>query len=426
METIEILGAIMFGLAVGHTFLAGRFKALGNKYPEGSIPENVFHLLGETEVVFGLWGGILFLTMMFVNGVGAAVKYAEGRNYTEPLFVFVIMTMAATRPVLTAATKIIELVGRLIPVKPAVGFYLAALFVGPLLGSLITEPAAMTIVALLLGERYYKRRVSRRFMYSTLAVLFVNVSIAGSLTSFAAPPVLMVAGKWGWNTSFMLTHFGWKAALACAVNAFGVTAFNRADLRRLAEEPTVSSQGQASMASPLWIIMVHLFFLGIVVAAAHHPVIFMGAFLFFLGVATVTQEYQDPLKMKEGMLVGFFLAGLVFLGGLQSWWLGPIITSLSSGKLFLGATCLTAVTDNAALTYLGATVEGITDPSKYALVAGALAGGGLTVIANAPNPAGFGLLKGHFEGGNKEFSSLALFLAALLPTIIVMIAFWVL
>ena len=61
----------------------------------------------------------------------------------------------------------------------------------------------------------------------------------------------------------------------------------------------------------------------------------------------------------------------------------------AQSALFFGAAALTAITDNAALTYLGSLVEDISDQSKYSLVAGAVAGGGLTVIANAPNPAGF-------------------------------------
>ena len=87
------------------------------------------------------------------------------------------------------------------------------------------------------------------------------------------------------------------------------------------------------------------------------------------------------------------------LGNVQQWWLQEVLTKMSSLVLFYGAAALTAITDNAALTYLGSLVE-LSDSSKYYLVAGAVAGGGLTVIANAPNPAGFGILKSSFgEGG---------------------------
>lgn len=89
----------------------------------------------------------------------------------------------------------------------------------------------------------------------------------------------------------------------------------------------------------------------------------------------------------QGGLVGWiFLAGLVVLGGLQRWWLQPIVAGLEPLALFFGALSLTAITDNAALTYLGSLIEGISDASKYMLVAGAVAGGGLTVIAKRAQP----------------------------------------
>ena len=81
---------------------------------------------------------------------------------------------------------------------------------------------------------------------------------------------------------------------------------------------------------------------------------------------------------------------------MQRWWLQPIVSGLEPLALFFGALGLTAITDNAALTYLGSLLAGISDESKYMLVAGAVAGGGLTVIANAPNPAGVALLKRGF------------------------------
>jgi predicted cation transporter len=169
-----------------------------------------------------------------------------------------------------------------------------------------------------------------------------------------------------------------------------------------------------------WITLIHVIFLAVVVATAHHMVMFLGAFLFFLGFTEVTKEYQDDVKVKESLLVGFFLAGLVTLGTLQAWWLQPILSSLSELPLYLGTTALTGITDNAALTYLGSLVE-LSDSQKYYLVAGAVAGGGLTVIANAPNPAGFGILKGNF--GEDGISPMGLLKAALFPTFLALLAF---
>jgi Na+/H+ antiporter NhaD/arsenite permease-like protein len=135
----------------------------------------------------------------------------------------------------------------------------------------------------------------------------------------------------------------------------------------------------------------------------------------------ITHEYQEKLKLKESLLVGFFLAGLVTLGGMQGWWLQDLLARLPDLALFFGATALTGVTDNAALTYLGSLVEGLTESAKYYLVAGAVTGGGLTVIANAPNPAGYGILNTQFEDGG--ISPLYLLISALFPTTIMLICY---
>ena len=120
------------------------------------------------------------------------------------------------------------------------------------------------------------------------------------------------------------------------------------------------------------------------------------------------------------MLVGFFLAGLVIHGGCQSWWIAPVITALNDRMLMFGATVLTAFNDNAAITYLAAQVHDLSLGAKHAVVAGAVTGGGLTVIANAPNPAGQSILSKFFKDG---ISPLGLFLGALVPTIIVYLCF---
>jgi Na+/H+ antiporter NhaD/arsenite permease-like protein len=143
-------------------------------------------------------------------------------------------------------------------------------------------------------------------------------------------------------------------------------------------------------------------------------------FLVFLGIASAYSKFQDRLILREGLLVASFLAGLVVLGGLQRWWLQPMLLSMNADAVFAGATVLTAFTDNAALTYLGSLVEGLSDPFKYALVAGAVTGGGLTIIANAPNPAGFSILKGHFA--DESVHPIGLFLAALPATLVAVVA----
>lgn len=410
--TIQLLGAILFAIAILHTFATKFFERLAHAKPRHA---GLWHLLGEVEVVFGFWAMVLMIALFAIEGSAPAIEYIESRNFTEPMFVFAIMVIAGTRPILNSASQVVALVARALPLGGSAGTYLTVLTLVPLLGSFITEPAAMTLAALILRDQFFSRGLSARLMYATLGVLFVNISIGGTLTPFAAPPVLMVAAKWEWNTAFMLSAFGWKAAIAVLVNAAGATLLFHRELSALA---TQRSQGAGS---PLALTVVHILFLVGVVVFAHHPALFLGLFLFFLGVAHAYSAHQDRLILKEGLLVAFFLAGLVVLGGQQQWWLQPLLMSMSSSAVFVGATVLTAFTDNAALTYLGSLVEGLSDDFKYALVAGAVTGGGLTIIANAPNPAGVSILKGSFA--DESVNPGGLLLAALAPTLVAAAAF---
>lgn len=414
---IQMVATALFAIAIAHTFSTRIFERLAQARPTHA---GLWHLLGEVEVVFGFWAMILAVTMMAVDGRAAATAYIDTRNFTEPLFVFVIMVIAATRPILHAARQALGAIARLLPLPGSLGYYLTVMILVPLLGSFITEPAAMTLAALILAERFFCREISARLKYATLGVLFVNVSIGGTLTPFAAPPVLMVAGQWGWDIGFMMMNFGWKAAIAVVINVLGVVLMFRRELCRL----PMDDGRPVGTTMPTVLTLVHLAFLVGVVVFAHHPAIFMGLFLFFLGIAAAYPQHQDRLILREGLLVAFFLAGLVVLGGLQQWWLQPLLMGMSSEAVFFGATALTALTDNAALTYLGSLVEGLSDEFKYALVAGAVTGGGLTVIANAPNPAGIAILRHHFA--DRAVSPLGLLLAALPPTLIAALAFGVL
>jgi Na+/H+ antiporter NhaD/arsenite permease-like protein len=416
---VELLATVLFALAVLHTFSVKRFAHWAHQYPKGSIQENLLHFLAETEVVFGLWAAALFAGIAVLErSVHEAVHYIEGLNFTEPKFVLVVMVVAATRPVVRLAEALISFIARLLPFGESMAFYVAALSFGALLGSFITEPAAMTLLAILMKRRYFDQGISLKLAYATLGLLFVNVSIGGTLTHFAAPPVLMVAATWEWDLAFMFTTFGWKAAASCVVSTGLIAWWFRKEIVE------VKVKKQKVDPIPAWLTLLHVFFLAAVVGFAHHPDVFFGVFMLFLGLVTATKEYQDQLKLKEGLLVGFFLAGLVTLGSLQSWWLKPLIAGMDGATLFFGATGLTALTDNAALTYLGSLVEGITPELKYALVAGAVTGGGLTVIANAPNPAGVGILQSSEAFKGEGISPVGLLMGALIPTGIAMVFFW--
>jgi hypothetical protein len=412
---IEIAAAGIFAVALVHTFSTRWLQHLAHVNPAHA---GLWHLLGEVEVVFGFWAMVLLLVLAAHGGTGDALHYLESRNFTEPAFVFVIMVIAASRPILDFAGAVLNRISQALPVAPPIAYYFTLLSVAPLLGSFITEPAAMTLAALLLRARFLTPKAPASFLYATVGVLFVNVSIGGTLTPYAAPPVLMVADKWGLDAVTMLTSFGWKAAVAVVINAAGAAFLFRQHLRKDTADASMADQ---TLEVPAWIIGVHLLFLAGTVAFNHHPVVFIALFLFFLGFAEAYRNYQQRLMLREGLLVAFFLGGLVVLGGQQRWWLQPLLAEMSPTALYFGATLLTAITDNAALTYLGSQVEGVSDGFKYSMIAGAVTGGGLTVIANAPNPAGFAILKDSFKDGGIGAGGLAA--AALLPTLVAVVAF---
>lgn len=444
-EPINLAATLIFLLAIIHTFLAPRFRHWAHeveekhaaavtqrtKSEEGwpdevSFKGQILHFLGEVEVVFGIWAVVLIALITSQKGWHVAVDYVGHQvNFTEAMFVVVIMALASTRPVLRFAERCLRSIASL--GRESVGaWWLVVLIVAPLLGSFITEPAAMTIGALVLARRFYPLRPSPRLSYATLGLLFVNISVGGTLTHFAAPPVLMVAGPWNWDTVFMLTHFGWRAALGVVVASLLYFLVFWKELQALDKtrraESAADRRGNPPQDRqvPVWITLVQLGFIAWTVLVAHYPALFVGGFLFFLAFSRATAHHQSKLDLRPPLLVGFFLAGLVVHGGLQGWWIQPLLSRLSEWPLFLGATVLTAFNDNAAITYLATLVPGFTEALKYAVVAGAVTGGGLTVIANAPNPAGQAVLQRFFPAG---VSPLGLCLGALLPTVIMSVCF---
>ena len=420
MSIIELIAAALFALALVHSFSTGYFQRLEQRHPKHA---GLFHLLGEVELVFGFWSVLLIAAMAWLEVSAKAIGYAESRQYTEPLFVFVIMVIAASRPVVSNIEALIASIASRLPLRAALAQVWLCLALLPLIGSLITEPAAMTLAALMLAPLVFRPGIPERLKYGALGVLFVNISIGGTLTAFAAPPVLMVAASWNWDNAFMASQFGWKAMIAVLINATAITFMLRQHLHDAdAALAALAAPAAPALPVPRLLSLIHFALLAGVILFAHHPVIFIGLFLLFLGIAQAYASHQNKLVLKEALLVGLFLGGLLLLGGMQQWWLQPIVAGLEPAALFFGALGLTAFTDNAALTYLGSLIEGISDPAKYMLVAGAVAGGGMTVIANAPNPAGVALLKQGFP--DASISAAALAVGAALPTVVAAAVFW--
>jgi len=466
-DPFNVVATVIFFLAVSHTFMATKFNHLAHKfaaahrdkmsshnkmYVEGRDPVSfkatLFHFLGEVEAIFGIWliPLLLSLVLMEHDGLSVAAFYIDTRNYTEPIFVVIIMAIASSRPVIQIAESAMRGIASIGKQSPA-AWWLTILIIAPLLGSFITEPAAMTIAALLLGHQFYLLDPSPNFKYATLGLLFVNISVGGTLTHFAAPPVLMVAETWHWNLPYMFTHFGWRAVLGVVVATtvyYFIFRKNFASLQERAQEMAAKKAAEPEPEpAPFWIVIVHLAFVVWTVLTLHHPPFFIAGFLFFLAFTMATHHHQYDIQLRSPLLVGFFLAGLVTHGGLQGWWIAPVLSSLAEVPLFIGATILTAFNDNAAITFLASQVPAFSPDElmagqwiskagnalanaeglEYAVVAGAVTGGGLTVIANAPNPAGQSILSKHFKDG---ISPLKLLLGALFPTLVMAVMFMVL
>jgi hypothetical protein len=409
---VQSIALVIFVVAILHTFSVKFFKSLAQKFPRH---HNIFDMLGEVEIVFGFWAIVLVLIIFFLLGKTETVNYLNNQSYVEPLFVFVIMVIAASKPILDFSLTCVKKISTLLPINKSLSLFLITMSFVPLLGSFITEPAAMTLAALILRDHFYSKKISNKFKYGIIGTLFVNVSIGGAMTPFAAPPILMVAAKWNWDLNFMINTFAWRTALAVFINSIILTFIFRNELTKLGESKI------RTIKIPSFVLILHLILLLGVIFFVHDLIIFLGIFLIFLAVVNAFNQYQDKLIINQAFLVSLFLAGLVVLGGQQKWWLQTVLAKLTPDQIYYVATALTAVTDNAALTYLASLVDGLSDQFKYAIAAGAITGGGLTVIANAPNPAGYSILNKKFSGG--IVSPLYLFLSALGPTIVAIICY---
>ncbi len=531
-QPFNLVGSLIFLAAIIHTFATARFTALSHRWRaqhqaliqsgearEGSVSlkGELFHFLGEVEVVFGLWALVLMAAIVAYFDWSTSVHYVGVTvDFTEAAFVVVVMVLASTRPILKPVEALMERVAKIFG-GSLQALWMTTLTLGPILGSFITEPAAMTLSALVLSEKVYVLGLSTRLKYATIALLFVNVSVGGTLTHFAAPPVLMVAEPWGWDLAFMLSNFGWKAIVGIVLantvymllfrrefaslqeafalrqlkgeierrfvtrnriddeferllaitasdvgpraNAIAVIDEIRAQMERdtlpaLVEkgidpeliheafdkrfedvkhqklqrylpgllpaeqrpEWTDPAWDEREDSVPLWVTGVHVVLIGWAIATAHYVQLFVFGFFLFLGFTQITAQYQNEIRLRSALLVGFFLAGLVIHGGVQAWWIAPVLGSLAELPLMIMAATLSAFNDNASITYLSTLVPDFSDSLKYAVLSGAVVGGGLTVIANAPNPAGMSLLRHHFGGSVSPAGQL---LWVIVPTLLI-------
>ena len=190
LEPFNALATGVFVLAILHTFAAARFAALAHHVQhrhderaraEGracapSVTAELLHFLGEVEVAFGLWAIVLLAVATAYEGWEPAKHYFNDTfNYTEPLFVVVIMALASTRPVIGFAEAALRRIAATAGATPA-AWWVTILIVGPVLGSFVTEPAAMTICALLLARQFFDLEPSTRLKYAPCSVEYNGMS----------------------------------------------------------------------------------------------------------------------------------------------------------------------------------------------------------------------------------------------------------
>ena len=431
MSLFNIGIAVIFFLAIAHTFLtpqihawAGNLKMMQIAHPYHwrfyYFLSELLHLNSEIEVIFGLWLLPLFVWASLFTDWAAIQEYIVGRDYTFALYIMVIIVVIGSRPIISFAERVLEFIAR-IGRDSAGAWWLTIMTVGPLLGSLLKEPGAMALSAILLSKKFYPYRPSRAFQYATLGLLFANISVGGLLSPYSSRALFFAAKSWGWDTHYMFTHFGWKLLIGIVlINSFYYCLFRKNFKESFPKKLPALAKGEESVPTPFWITIIHLAFVISISVYSLHAAIFIGIFIVFLGFHQVTRFYQSKLHIKQAALVGFFFVSLILHGELQGFWMVPLLRDFGEHVMVGGGFLLSAFTDNAIVNYLAVQIPSFTPRAQYLLVAAAMSAGGLTAIANVANPIGLTILRPSFH---EEISLFKLFLGGLFPSLFYLLIF---
>ena len=436
VQPLNLLALICFLMAIVHTFVAHRFrrKALAN-LPLGMSPTietqtvpqrghltketffaHLFYFFGEVEVVYGFWCFLLFSVAASWHGVQPVLKYIASYDYNEAFFVAVALATASTYPIMRFADKSLSRLADLGGGTPLAWWVLLLTF-GPLLGALLKETVAMTILAVLLTKHFFSCRPSKSLAYATLALLFTNISVAGILTTFASSSIVMVANSWKWNTVYLLQTFGWKVVAGIVVsNGLYFWLFHK-ELRSL---KLLKKELKGQPEVPFWVTAVHLLFLAWIALNSANPIILIPSFILFIGFYQATAPYQVFMNLREPLFVGFFLASLIVLSDMQFWWIEPVVERLDETGLYFASLLISAFTHNSSAALLYSHLPNLNEHVKVLLMSASMAAGGLTIMANGPNIVAYSLLEESFD---HEMSFTKLFIAAFLPTLIMSFSF---
>lgn len=429
---INLFFLACFILAILHTFAAHRFarqaRHRGHRARAGTgiVPEsdrnsfwmNLLYFCGEVEVVFGVWCLVIFVAAGFRYGWDAVAAYIGSYDYSEAVYVAVALAMASTYPIMRFADKVLSGLAQLGGGTP-LAWWALMLTIGPLLGSLIKESVAMTMVALLLGRHFFACRPSKPLAYATLGLLFTNISVSGLFTNFASSAIVILGAAWKWDTAYMWHTFGWKGIAGIAASNLVYFGLFHKELRQL-KIPKIEEDRKKEV--PFWVTALHLAFLALITLSSSYAAIVLGGFVLYLGVYQATSAYQKFMDLREPLLIGFFLSSLILISGLQIWWIEPVVEGLPEHGLYVASLLLSAFTHNASNTLLYSHLPHLTDQVKYLLVSAALVGGGMTVMANGPNLMACSLLNKYFD---QDISFVWLLLSALAPVMILSFFFLV-
>lgn len=388
------------------------------------ILEYIFYFFGEIELIFLLWGIPLFLmSIFFYNITDIYNVLLKNISYTEPIFIILIMSIVSTKPILNFVENIIFYISYKKNYSIAL-YWFAILTITPLLGSLITEPAAMTIAANLLQKNFFILNPTEKLTYATISLLFVNISVGGSLTNFAAPPILMIAKPWKWSLYYTFINFGVKALLGILISNILYYIINIKEFgllnNKIKKYYTINKYNQSSTI-PYIITIINCLFLLFSIINMHYPTRMLLILILFWIYCKNTKKYNTTIDYKTPLLTSCFLFGLMIHGNLQQWWIKNILSFNSRIIIFLISMVLTTFNDNAAVTFLASKIPIFINNKKLqnAVVAGAINGGGLTIIANAPNTAGKKILESNLN--KKHLSPIKLFIFSCIPTLILSI-----
>lgn len=412
-STQSLFATVLLGTGFIHSLLLRNLFSSAHSskkegHPSKQLPttftKQVLHFFNEIKAIFGIWIIPLLASATFLYDWEASMNFLNTRNYTEALFIAVIMTIASSNPIMNIIESLIRKIASLCGGSTG-AWWVALLTVGPILGSIITEAGAMIVTSLLLAKQFYSRRISQKLAYATLGLLFTHISLGAILTNFCLPVSWI---NTDWEAIFTLALFGGKSILAIVTSTFCYYLYFRKEFAKLEKE---KSKPLEKIQIPWWVTAMHILFLSGAIVSIYFPLIFITISFLFLLFHEATREYQTCLKLRPPMLVGFFFSGLVIHGGLQEWWITPLIERIDALVIACASFMFGSFMDGTTLTYIATLLPSLSDATKYSVIVGTLAVGGLSMIGNAPTQCNKEI-NPHFAEG---ISPKKLFLAALFP-----------